>query len=393
MSHPLKNFLIFLTGFLTLAFLVESSSLQAEDIAPPNKKHDVFTFGEAAIKDGNLARAKEKAISQALMKGVENYLVNRLEQSDLINNFERIITDIIPRTKEEISSFNILSQGQIKNRYRVLVQIRVNDKLMTQHLRVAGVVLRKGSPVKALCMVSETHAGKTACWWEDPEAYSSPSLTELALYKIFQQRGFVTVNRISGLPESQYYSNLTSLSLRDADFVRWGEILSAEVVIAGRTQIIDGKKVSLALRAFDVKSGIKIYQDHQTKRIEGQVQGREQLRGIIEQLARQAAAHLVPAILRFKNSKSEVTHTLEVTLEDLNSFSQSRTFSGFLKKKVKGVKSVRQTRLKQKTVSFMVEFEGGRDVFLERVLSHKEPPFLLSFVQTDDERIAFKVEE
>ena len=49
--------------------------------------NEILAIGTATVKDGNLAQAKESAISDALTKGVENYLLHRLGSEGVSDNF------------------------------------------------------------------------------------------------------------------------------------------------------------------------------------------------------------------------------------------------------------------------------------------------------------------
>ena len=57
--------------FLWLSLLPEATGAKQQE-------NEILSIGTATVEDGNLAKAKESAISNALTKGVENYLLHRL---------------------------------------------------------------------------------------------------------------------------------------------------------------------------------------------------------------------------------------------------------------------------------------------------------------------------
>jgi hypothetical protein len=125
------------------------SLLPAAMAAKPGE-NEILAIGTATVKEGNLAQAKESAISDALTKGVENYLLHRLGSEGVANNFQRIIYDILPRAKAKVENFNILSEEQTGEAYKVLIKLRVNEKVIDEKLREAGVVVTEGPPIKTL---------------------------------------------------------------------------------------------------------------------------------------------------------------------------------------------------------------------------------------------------
>ena len=87
--------------------------------AGASKKSDdnqILAIGTSVIRKENLAKAKKKAISQALMKGIEDYLVRRLGSEGMVNNFQRLVHEIIPVARENIENFHILAEDVVDRR-------------------------------------------------------------------------------------------------------------------------------------------------------------------------------------------------------------------------------------------------------------------------------------
>ncbi|MBW1818750.1 MAG: hypothetical protein JRJ60_16545, partial [Deltaproteobacteria bacterium] len=156
---------------------------------------EVLALGTARPVDGNLAEARKRAISRALKKGVEQVLLTRLGSDGAINNFDRIVSEIMPAARELIQNYHVLSERETGGTYTVLIRVRINEQLAEQRMKAAGVVVVEGPPVKLLCLVSERSGGAARYWWEDPDADVPLSPVELALYREFQERGFAPINR------------------------------------------------------------------------------------------------------------------------------------------------------------------------------------------------------
>ena len=89
-------------------------------------------------------------------------------------------------------------------------------------------------------------------WWEDTEGFQGLSALELALHKVFQNRGFSPINRTLSPPDINHVDSLTAPDLQNKDILKWGRLFSADVVICGQGNISDKKEMSLTLRALDV---------------------------------------------------------------------------------------------------------------------------------------------
>ena len=125
-------------------------SLAPAAMGAKTAENEILAIGTATIKEGNLAQAKESAISDALTKGVENYLLHRLGSEGVVNNFNRIIYDILPRAKVKVENFNILLEDQTGEEFKVFIKLRVNEKVIDEKLREAGVVVTDGPPIETL---------------------------------------------------------------------------------------------------------------------------------------------------------------------------------------------------------------------------------------------------
>ncbi len=78
---------------------------------------------------------------------------------------------------------------------------------------------------------------------------------------------------------------------------------------------------------------------------------------------------------------------LALTLKGLRNFRQFREFKDFLEKKIPGVKSIRQTRLKGNSLYISVEFLGDEERFLDKISKHEKLPFGADLARTEEGEI------
>ena len=379
-------FMIFFSAFFISSTLF--SHAFAENLRG-NK--ECFAIGTGTIVKGNLVKAKKRAIRMALLKGAENYLVRLLGNQAVATNFENLAHGIIPNADQAIENFHILAEQRVGDRYSVFVKMKISENTMAEKLREAGVFQTVNRSVKVLFMVSETRGPVEVFWWQNAAAHPALTPIELALHGVFQDRGFNPVNRIMDLPSSEVLSGAFPPNLRAEDASEWGKLFSADVVVYGKSLILDDKLV-LNLKALDVRKGVQICRKSGSEKIpQGTVQN-EKILNIMRKCVSRLAINLSPCILGNINTEPQAAHKLDVTLAGISQPRQFQTFSEFLKTHIPGVKNIIPSRISDNSMSATVGFQGDRVTFISLVLNHSNLPFPLHLGQTDTENILFYVE-
>jgi hypothetical protein len=385
MKKPIVIYCFFCVWFIGYALLPLKAGAELQE-------NEMLAMGAATVVDGNLAQAKENAISQALAKGLENYLLHKLGTEGMANNFQRVIYGVLPEAREKIENFNILAEDETEGEYRVLLRLRINEKLLAKGLEESGVLLSEGPPLKALFLVSEWREERIYHWWEDPEMQPSLSPTELALHRAFQKRGLRPINRTLSVPDTTGLpDSLRSADLEPSGALAWGRLFSADVVLFGKMEILTEREAFLTVKVLDVAQGALISRSMETEKIAGGSEGKRATMRAIDRLANRLAARMTPTIIRYAAADRAKVRQLEVTLSGLSSYRQFRMFRDFLRRDVAGVASVRQTRVRKNAISMAVGFKGDPNAFVERVLRHENLPFSVNLAPAQGEGIFFEV--
>jgi hypothetical protein len=125
---------------VALSLSILTTCLPTATASAMGGQDEILVIGTGSITDGNVARARRAAISEALIKGVESYLAQRLGSRGMINNFPRLLQNIIPKARRGIEKFRILAEEQVGAQYKILVRVKINEKLMDEKLREIGLV-------------------------------------------------------------------------------------------------------------------------------------------------------------------------------------------------------------------------------------------------------------
>jgi hypothetical protein len=268
--------------------------------------------------------------------------------------------------------------------------MRINEEIMEETLRDAGLSKAETVPARVLFMVSETVGEDIAHWWENPASHSSLTPTEVALYQAFQDRGLAPINRTTSLPSADLSGYATVPELELDQIVAWGRLFSADMVLYGFSQI-EQEDITLMLSAVDVQQGGIVGDSTRIIAIPSPATDTQILESL-EMLADQMASKLAPVIRQAAARSQGGLSELAVLLRGLTSYSQFRILQDFLSREVQGVQSVRQTRVRRDSISISVEFQGNRDMFLNRVLNHERLPLPLRVEPSAEDQIVLIVE-
>ena len=372
------NRILFCLCLLTFSTL----SVYCED-----KDDEILVIGAGTIEEDNLAEARKLAISDAHIKGIETYLVKILGRQGMINNFANIINEIIPGSDDVIENYDIRAEENNSTSYKLLVSIKVNNKLMEEKLRNSGIVLYEGASLRVLFLISvRTIRYETPfIWWDAPEYKTNLSSSELVLHRLFQERGFNPVNRLTNVPEGGYNPELFKEDLSDEDAAEWGKLFSADVVILGKVDVNETNTIVTDLKAIQVlnASVLATYNNEEIIEDDDDLEGPVTTIEIQEKLLTTGVSKIIPDILTVFKKEEEKLSRFALELKGLDSLKQVVAFIKFIREKVTGVVSVVQTRITHGTITMSVEFSGPKETFVDKIKRSPQMPFPAEIVSEE----------
>ena len=219
--------------------------------------------GTGIIFDQNVAYARDEAISQAFLKAIEEYLVQRLGPRTMATNFQRLDDEILSKAKEGIRDYEIISEFITDKQFRVLLKIQLDKAILEKKLESMELLEINKTHANILFLVSEREEDNLIIyWWGNPCLQTSLTQTELFLSQAFEEKGFRVINRSFFPPEESYDESMLNAILTDEAAVKWGQLLSARIVITGEANLHGKQKASAFLRAIKVKDGTIIAQGY-----------------------------------------------------------------------------------------------------------------------------------
>jgi hypothetical protein len=372
-----------LGSLICMAFLPAPERVFAQETKGPVTEERIVS-GTGQIVGKNIAEARNEAISQAFSVAVEEYLVQKLGPQGMANNFQRLYEEILSRAKEQIQDYQIITEVTTNKYVRVLIKARVNTAVVEAMLEDMGVHERNTIQIDVLFLVSERGTGSSESgWWTDPFAHTSLSLTELLLSQVFEDRGFRVINRSFFPPDEIYDKGMLQIRLADEDAVKWGKLLSAQVVISGEATISPGESIaSVYLKAIRVADGTTIAQGFR----EGKQSGaQENEKSAMESAISEWAHDMVPYIVDALRPAGKAVKKIIVTLRGLKSYKELHDINEFFSSNFPEIKSAIESRLKREFVSVSIKLEGESRELARRALNHPKKPFLFDIREVTEQ--------
>jgi len=372
-----------LGSLICVAFLPVPEWVFAQETKEPAHEEMIVT-GRGQIIGENIAEARNEAISQAFSMAVEEYLVQKLGPRGMANNFQQLYEEILSRAKEQIQDYQIITEVTTNKYVRVLIKARVNTAVVEAMLEEMGVRERDTIQIDVLFLVSER--GKESSesgWWTDSFGHTSLTLTEILLSQVFEDRGFRVINRSFFPPEENYDEGMLQIRLTDEDAVKWGKLLSAQVVITGEATISSGESMaSVYLKAIRVADGTTIAQGFR----EGKQSGAQENEKSAMELAINEWAHdMFPYIVDALKPAEKAVKQIIVTLRGLKSCKELHDIKEFFTSNFPEIKSAIESRLKREFVSVSIKLQGESRELAKRALNSPKKPFLFDISEVSDQ--------
>jgi len=375
-------YLCLFLSLLSLAIHILIKDALAHEIKDAVIEERIVTGTGMIIKE-NVALARNEAISQAFLKAVEEYVIQRLGPQDMANSFQRLDEEILSKTKEEIQDYQIISEFSTDRYVRILMKVRVNKAILERRLEKIELRDADVTQIDVLLLVSERREGSPPIyWWGDPANQTSLTQAELFLSQIFENKGFRIINRSFFHPEESYDQSMLHLNLTNEAAVRWGRLLSAQVVIAGEANLYSESKASVFFKAIKVIDGTVVAQGYRERTLNGSITDDQ---SAIELAINSWANDMISYLIEAAQPTQEALNRIIITIKGLKDFRDFLNLKEFLKTNFSEIKSVLERRLEKYSAKVSVEVKGDSKGLAEKVLNYPQRPFSFEVAELSEQ--------
>jgi hypothetical protein len=367
----------FLCFCLFLSLLLLTIDIHAKDALAYEIKDAIIderiVTGTGVIINENAALARNEAISQAFSKAVEEYVIHRLGYQDMADSFQQLDEEILSKTREEIQDYQIISEFSTDKYVRILMKVRVNKAILERKLEKIRLHDVDATQIDVLLLVSERREDSLAIyWWGDPAHQTSLTQAELFLSQVFENKGFRIINRSFFPPEEIYDESMLQLDLTNEAAVKWGRLLSAQIVIAGEANLYSKQKASVFFKAIRVMDGAVVAQGYRERTLNGDLTDDQ---SAIELAINSWSNDMISYIIDANQPTEEALNQIIITVMGLKDFQDLLSFKEFMKTNFPEIKSVLERRLEKYAAEISVEVKGGAKKLAEKVLNYSQKPF------------------
>lgn len=212
-------FLICFLSFKVVAFASDKSDSK-----------EVVVRGAGAIYQGDVALARDTAISDALRKAVEEVMGTLVQADTLVKNFELIEDNIYTQTKGYIKNYEVLKEEELQGVYRVTVKAVVGLKKLQDDLIAINILQQRMHKPRVMVMMLQEEALLSSK--KGISLYDRTSEGEII--KNLLEQGFETIDSNQIRKKYDEVEIKEATLGNDALVSQMGSKLGAEVVIVGK---------------------------------------------------------------------------------------------------------------------------------------------------------------
>ena len=307
--------------------------------------------GTAAIHKGFVDIARDRAISDAERRVVEQAVGVMIKSETLVENYQVISDKILSQSKGYIQSYEVISEEREGDTYKVTIQAKVSTGQLKNDLDAIHLIIARKSRPRLMMLFSEKA--------------QKDFMAEASMVKYFLSRSFKLVDSET-VRKNLEDESLKNLAADPQVAVRIGHRFGADVIVLCSVETSSNpfkvgdiemysNSATVSAKVINVDTSNIITTGSETKRLPG-IKGFIQLP--TEQASEMLARKLMDAIVR--QWSSELTNWVEVKLfaSGFQSYDELNSFKSLLTSEVRGVKEIRQRSYAQGRVELEIDLRG-----------------------------------
>ncbi len=369
--------------------------LTALPISGNTNVKEVIAEGMGSIISGDIAKAKDDAVADALRNAVETTVGMLISSETLVKNFQTVNDRIYSHSTGYISSYDIISESHDKYTYKVKVKAVVKMANIKDDLAAIGLLLsRKGKP-RMMVLIQEINL--------DRENFGVDlNVAENTIMNKFISSGFTFVDKKTISAKISRDKMLAAAS-GDAEMAKAiGSVGHAEVIIVGKavSRVVKGTsnllgdmkscQADITLRAINVDNGeiIAVVSKHAAVVHIDETAGGN---AAIKKAANLAAGELMNKILNRWSSEVTNTQRIELTVYGFKSFDDMYLFKRELQGYIRGIKDISSHGFQGGVSSMEVNVEGNAQFLADEIYKKQLPSFKIKIKSQTPNEIVLKV--
>ena len=364
--------------------------------------------GQAEIEEGNFARARAEALSQAFRQAVNSALLKELPPQLLEENSELIEEKFLSEPEPFVYRYRIISEQVSGNLYLMEAEVEVSLPNLRNHLIQTGLII---SPERSLLLMVLEKQGSsfTSAWLKDSaQANDLEKLLSLEL----KRWGFrvVSPEPIFQLPELEENLTLSGwLSQLGRKYQARFLIYATARVEAQESEIIKQKEkpeeaeekpkkiyqfsAQLELKIFDLEKEEAVFQCQRTEKVTGFDYQSTRYR-LMERLVNSLLGDLSLTLERLSQRSelpAEKSRSEIISILGLSSWYQYQQIAEGLKK-IAQIQNFQLFEFAPGEVRLKINYQGKTGDLIRAITSYQFPDLRLLPLESSERKFTFRIQ-
>ena len=364
--------------------------------------------GQAEIEEGNFARARAEALSQAFRQAVNSALLKELPPQLLEENSELIEEKFLSEPEPFVYRYRIISEQVSGNLYLMEAEVEVSLPNLRNHLIQTGLII---SPERSLLLMvlEKQDSSFTSAWLKDSaQANDLEKLLSLEL----KRWGFrvVSPEPIFQLPELEENLILSGwLSQLGRKYQARFLIYATARVEAQESEIIKQKEkpeeaeekpkkiyqfsAQLELKIFDLEKEEAVFQCQRTEKVTGFDYQATRYR-LMERLVNSLLGDLSLTLERLSQRSelpAEKSRSEIISILGLSSWYQYQQIAEGLKK-IAQIQNFQLFEFTPGEVRLKINYQGKTEDLIRAITSYQFPDLRLLPLESSERKFTFRIQ-
>jgi len=358
---------------------------------------EVIADGMGSIISGDIAKAKDDAVADALRNAVETTVGMLISSETLVKNFQTVDDRIYSHSTGYISSYEVVSESHDKYTYKVKVKAVVKMANIKDDLAAIGLLLaRKGKP-RMMVLIQEINL--------DRENFGVElNVAENTVMDKFISNGFTFIDK-NVISAKVSKDKMLAAASGDAEMAKAiGAVGRAEVIIVGKavSRVARGTssllgdmkscQAEISLKAINVDNGeiIAVVSKHAAAVHIDETAGGN---AAIKKAANLAAGELMNKILNRWSSEVSNAQRIELTVYGFKSFDEMYLFKRELQGYIRGIKDISSHGFQGGASSMEVKVEGNAQFLADEIYKKQLPSFKIEIKSQSPNKLVLRVKK
>jgi len=346
--------------------LIASIFLAAPAAAFAQDAQSIEVEGMAAVVNGDIGHARDKAVDDAKRKAVEQVVGTTIKSESTAVDFQLVQERITSRASGFVKSYEIKSQYKDGDTYVVKIKALVDARAIADETSQLFAV-----KPRVLVLIAEQNVGGGSFnyWWGSRGFSSEMDIMQSTLIGAWMPKGFKFVDPTALAGKIKVTKAMQRADLDTQQVLSLGKNADADIAIVGKVVVTDAGTVmeGVKMRSFHAVGNLKVINIDTGEiiavaddtavaaHIDGNVGGRNAIKGLGEKLSDVLSA----AIMKKWTSEANGAASLEIVVKGNLKPADVKALTAMLTGEVRGVERVDVRKKSGGTLFLDVAYKGS----------------------------------